>query len=202
MASRPLLRAYAARRGYYAQIYGNIRFSERRMNLVIARVSNPSPLQHLWCKHASTYACMHVDTYSRMYVCMQALTHTYMGTHRSGASGHAHYFCERSQSDILYKVWSSGCWICQQVIVHPPTTNVAMKAKSVYEYKICACCFALAHVPYCLAVMPCSLLSPPPLFEGELPAQDNFTSITHRPAGHSSRITICSSCTCTHVVCM
>ena len=55
---------------------------------------------------------------------------------------------------------------------------------------------ALLLLPYCLAVTPCSLLRPPPLFSGEITVKGYFTSITHPPAGRSSRFPYC---TCTRV---
>ena len=36
-------------------------------------------------------------------------------------------------------------------------------------------------LPYCLAVTPCSLLRPPPLFSGEITVKGYFTSITRPP---------------------
>ena len=55
------------------------------------------------------------------------------------------------------------------------------------------------HIPYCLAVTPCSLLRPPPIF-GRNYCIGYFTSIT-RPPPQAARagLRYCSSCTCTRV---
>ena len=60
------------------------------------------------------------------------------------------------------------------------------------------------HVPYYLAVTPCSLLRPPPpppppLFSGEITVKGYFISITRPPAGRSSRFAVLQFCTCTRV---
>ena len=50
------------------------------------------------------------------------------------------------------------------------------------------------NVQYCLAVTPCSLLRPPPLFSGDI-----LPPLHAPPAGRSSRFAVLQFCTCTRV---